>query len=95
MLAVSTFTSHEKKLMRIDEPLVIDAIRCRLRQDIDVFGVRHSIPTAELRLILDIVDAAMECVREWEPIAIEKARGAGTGVLVEDKLIQAVKGTGY
>jgi hypothetical protein len=78
----------------LEEPIVIDAIRCRLRQDIDIFGLRHSIPTEELRLILDIVDAARHCVREWEPNATEKARGAGTGVgmrSAEDKLIRVLK----
>lgn len=79
----------------LEKPIVIDAIRCRLRQDIDDFGVRHSIPTDALRLILDIVDAARHCVSEWEPNATEKARGAGTGVgmrSAEDKLIRVVKG---
>lgn len=79
----------------LERPVVIDAIRCRLRQDIDDFGVRHSIPTDELRLILDIVDAARKCVREWKPNATEKARGAGTGVgmrAAEDELIRVLKG---
>lgn len=79
----------------LEKPIVIDAIRCRLRQDIDEFGVKHSIPTEELRLILDIVDAARHCVREWEPNAAEKARGAGTGVgmrAAEDRLIHVLKG---
>jgi len=78
----------------LEEPIVIDAIRCRLRQNIDDFGARHSIPTEELRLILDIVDAARHCVREWEPNATEKARGAGTGSgmrAAEDKLIRVLK----
>ena len=81
-------------LLPIDEPLVIDAIRCRLRQDVDEFGVQHSIPANELRAILDIVDAARACVREWQPNATEKARGAGTGVgmrAAEDVLIMKVK----
>lgn len=81
------------KLRPLEQPLVIDAIRCRLRQDID-FGVRHSIPTEELRMILDIVDAARHCVREWKPNATEKARGAGTGVgmrAAEDKLIRVLR----
>lgn len=78
----------------IAKPLVIDAIRCRLRQDIDAFGVTHSIPSNELRLILDIVDAACNCVREWEPDEAEKTRGAGTGVgmrAAEDRLIRVLK----
>lgn len=78
----------------IDRPIAIDAIRCRLRQDIDRFRLTHSIPTHELRLILDIVDAARDCVREWESNAIEKERGAGTGVgmrAAEDKLIRILK----
>lgn len=82
-------------LTPLEKPIVIDAIRCRLRQDIDEFGVQHSIPANELRLILDIVDAARHCVREWEPNATEKARGAGTGVgmrAAEDKLIRVLKG---
>ena len=81
------------KLRPIEQPIVIDAIRCRLRQDID-YGVRHSVPVEELRLILDIVDAARHCVREWEPNATEKACGAGTGVgmrAAEDKLIRVLK----
>lgn len=78
----------------LEKPIVIDAIRCRLRQDIDDFGVSHSIPTDELRLILDIIDAARHCVSEWEPTATEKSRGAGTGVgmrAAEDKLIRVLK----
>jgi hypothetical protein len=81
-------------LSPLEKPICIDAIRCRLRQDIDDFGVSHSIPTDELRLILDIVDAARHCVKEWEPNATEKARGAGTGVgmrAAEDNLIRTVK----
>jgi hypothetical protein len=80
-------------LMPLDEPLVIDAIRCRLRQDIDEFGLQHSIPADELRLMLRIIDAARACVREWKPNGIEKARGAGTGVgmrAAEDSLIREV-----
>lgn len=82
----------------LEEPIVIDAIRCRLRQDIDDFDVVHSIPTEELRLILNIVDAARHCLREWEPTMIEKSRGAGTGVgmrAAEDRLIKAVKSDLY
>ena len=78
----------------IAKPLVIDAIRCRLRQDIDIFGVTHSIPSDELRLILNIVDAARRCVREWEPTDLDKNRGAGTGVgmrAAEDELIRALR----
>lgn len=81
-------------LVELEQPLAIDAIRCRLRQDIDEFGVEHSIPTEELRLILDIVDAARHCVREWQPTSTEKNKGAGTGVgmrAAEDRLIRIVK----
>lgn len=86
--------SDELTPTELEEPLVIDAIRCRLRQDIEHFGVQHSIPTGELRLILDIVDAARHCVREWEPNATETARGAGTAVgmkAAEEKLIRVLK----
>ena len=77
----------------IEQPLVVDAIRCRLRQDVGR-GVVHSIPTNELRLLLNIVDCARHCVREWSPTSDEKARGAGTGVgmrAAEDQLIRAIK----
>ena len=79
----------------LEKPIVIDAIRCRLRQDVDEFGVRHNIPANELRLLLDIVDAARQCVREWEPSPTDKARGAGTvdGTrAAEDRLIRVIKG---
>ena len=87
-------TDQSIVLLPLEEPLVIDAIRCRLRQDVEEFGLQHSIPTNELRAILDVVDAARACVREWTPNATEKARGAGTGVgmrAAEDVLIKRVK----
>lgn len=93
--SVDAASLHPIVITPIERPIVIDAIRCRLRQDIEDFGVSHSIPTEDLRLILDIVDAARHCVREWEPNATEKARGAGTGVgmrAAEDRLIQVLKG---
>lgn len=90
-----TETAPVQPIVRtLDRPLAIDAIRCRLRQDIDNFGVEHSIPSSELRLMLDIIDAARHCVREWEPTPTEKDRGAGTGVgmrAAEDRLIRELK----
>ena len=84
----------DNRLEQIEEPLAIDAIRCRLRQDIAIFGIQHDIPTDQLRLLLDIVDAARLCVREWAPSKKDKRMGHGTGVgmrAAEDRLINAVR----
>lgn len=81
------------KTTPLERPLVIDAILCRLRQDVE-FGAVHSIPTNELKLIIAILDAARTCVREWVPTPSDKARGAGTGVgmrAAEDALIAAIR----
>ena len=79
---------------QIEEPLAIDAIRCRLRQDIDTFNIQHTIPTDELRILLNIVDAARLCVREWTPSDTDKRKGHGTGVgmrAAKNHLIRAVR----
>lgn len=84
-----------EQLYPIDTPLVINAIRCRLNGDLK-FGVKHSIPADELRLILNIVDAAVCCVKEWEPSEYQKSKGYGTGVgmrAAEDRLIRCVRST--
>ena len=84
-------------LVPLETPLVIDAIRCRLRQDavLSHFGNRLvAVPLTELILIMDILDAARQCVKEWSPAPSEKAHGAGTGVgmrAAEDRLIAAMK----
>jgi len=82
------------KLYDLETPIRIDAIRCRLRQDIDRLGIQHSIPSEELRLMLDIIDAARHCVKEWVPTPWEKDNGHGTGVgmrVAEDRLIREVR----
>lgn len=84
---------HRMVLMPLDEPIAIDAIKCRLRQDVE--NLHHlcsevAVPKKEALWISDVLDAVRACVREWEPSETEKARGAGTGVgmrAVEDRLI--------
>lgn len=82
-------------LEQIEKPLAIDAIRCRLRQDIDIFKIQHTIPADELKLLLDIVDAARLCVREWAPSNTDKRMGHGTTqdgtIEAQDRLIMAVR----
>lgn len=96
---VSVYDTHDCPpfLMPLEKPIVMDAIRCRLRQDIEMshhLSASVEVPKNELRWIVDILDAARACVREWQPNATEKARGAGTGVgmrAAEDRLIQLVR----
>ncbi len=81
------------KFYPMDKPLVINAILCRLKGDLKL-GVGHSIPADELRLILEIVEAAVRCVEEWEPSEFQKSKGCGTGVgmrSAEDQLIRCVR----
>jgi len=94
MTGLHQLTEMLANLEQLEQPLEIDAIRCRLRQDVDARHLTHNIPTPELKLLLDIVDAARHCVREWEPTATDKRKGRGTGVgmrAAEDRLIMAVR----
>lgn len=83
----------ELREFEIVPPPVVTAICCRLRGDIK-FGVHHTIPVRELKLMLDIIESAMLCVKEWEPNEWEKHKGHGTGVgmrSAEDRLIRCVR----
>lgn len=74
-------------------PPVITAVCCRLRGDIE-YGIMHSIPVGELNLMLDIIESALLCVKEWEPTEWEKHKGHGTGVgmrSAEDRLIRCIR----
>lgn len=88
----------KETLLDIPEPLLIDAIRCRLRQDAEWCqgnGIAFvALPPDEAFLISDILEAARQCVREWDPSASDKSRGYGTGVgmrAAEDRLIMRMK----
>lgn len=91
-------TASPLTFVPIDRPLVIDAIRCRLDQDVNYCTRRGqatvAIPVREMELIVAILDAARAVVREYAPTDLEKSRGAGTGVgmrAAEDRLITTVK----
>ena len=69
-----------------EKPVCIDEISCRLRREMDQTGTQHSIPANELKLILDIVDAARLLIQQWDP-----TQGTGAGVRVaEERLIDKV-----
>lgn len=77
----------------IEKPLVIDAIKCRIRQDAKEFSGVYVL-SGEAVFICDILDAARLCLREWAPTETDKARGHGTGVgqrAAEDRLIAILK----
>ena len=81
------------KFYPMDKPLVINAILCRLKGGLKLGGT-HSIPADELRLMLDIVEAAVHCVEEWEPSEYQKSKGCGTGAgmrAAADQLIRCVR----
>lgn len=83
----------EFEMVEIVPPPVMAAITCRLRCDLKM-GVAHSIPSGELDLMLRIIDAAVHCVKEWEPNEYEKSKGHGAGVgmrAAEDALIRLVR----
>jgi hypothetical protein len=63
-----------------ERPLVIDAIRCRLRQDCERVRKRgcngFTVPLDEVELIVDILDAARGCVEEWDNGSLPSMRKA-------------------
>lgn len=82
----------------IEPPPIIDAIRCRLEHEMGICRQRNChvpVPVEEMKRILRILDAARNCVSEWEPTRLEK-RSHGTGVgmrAAEDRLIQEIRAT--
>lgn len=68
------------------------------RGDVEVYSKTKGyvvVPCAEMRLMIDIIEAAVNCVSEWKPSDYEKeCRGRGTGVgmrAAEDRLIREVR----
>lgn len=82
------------KTTPLERPFAIDGMLCRLRQDITQFGATTPTCTmAEMEWLLEVAEAARQCVREWEPKESDRAKGHGTGVgmrAAEDKLIRTV-----
>jgi hypothetical protein len=66
------------------DPLRIDEIRSGLRESLAAGKGRVIITPEDLRLIVDVLDAARRFVREWSPTASEKSLGCGTSGRMRD-----------